>query len=66
MSFKRRNSYDGPTVFVACLVCIICIVGWVTHVVVCFKTSAWIVLFIGALFFPIGIMHGILVLSGML
>lgn len=33
--------------------------AWVTHVVVCIKTAAWGFLVAGALFFPIGIVHGV-------
>lgn len=35
------------------------IAGWITHVIVCIQTSQWILLVIGALFFPVGIIHGI-------
>lgn len=33
--------------------------AWVTHVVVCIGKAAWFLLFIGAICFPIGIIHGI-------
>lgn len=32
--------------------------AWLTHVVVCLKTAAWGFLIAGAIFFPIGIIHG--------
>jgi hypothetical protein len=35
------------------------IAAWVTHVVVCIKTASWALLFIGAIIFPVGIVHGI-------
>ena len=35
------------------------VVGWISHIVVCFKTAAWGFLIAGALFFPIGIIHGV-------
>lgn len=33
--------------------------GWVTHVVHCLQNEEWILLIVGAIFFPIGIVHGI-------
>jgi putative Ca2+/H+ antiporter (TMEM165/GDT1 family) len=33
--------------------------AWVTHVVVSIKATAWVLLVIGAIFFPIGVIHGI-------
>lgn len=35
------------------------IAAWITHVVVCIKASAWILLLFGAIVAPIGIIHGI-------
>lgn len=35
------------------------VAAWVTHIVVCLKTGAWGFLIAGAIFFPIGIIHGI-------
>lgn len=35
------------------------IVGsWFTHVVSCIKTASWVFLLAGAIFFPIGCVHG--------
>ena len=33
--------------------------AWVTHVVTCISDEKWILLLIGALGFPVGIVHGI-------
>jgi hypothetical protein len=44
----------GGLALVAC-----CFAAWITHVVVCLKTAAWGFLIAGAIFFPIGIIHGI-------
>lgn len=33
--------------------------GWFTHLYICFTTAAWRFLIAGAIFFPIGIIHGI-------
>jgi len=33
--------------------------GWATHIFVCLKTASWGFLIAGALFFPIGIVHGV-------
>lgn len=32
--------------------------AWLTHVVICLKMAKWGFLIAGALFFPIGIVHG--------
>jgi len=32
--------------------------SWLTHVIVCLSTSSWGFLLSGAIFFPIGIVHG--------
>lgn len=34
------------------------VLAWFTHVVVCITTSKWIFLLAGAVFFPIGCVHG--------
>lgn len=36
-----------------------CIVAWFTHIFTCFSQSMWGFLVAGALFFPIGILHGL-------
>ena len=35
------------------------IAAWLTHVITCRATASWGFLIAGALFFPIGIIHGI-------
>lgn len=35
------------------------IAAWVTHVIVCIKASAWILLLFGCVVFPVGIIHGL-------
>lgn len=35
------------------------IAAWLTHIIVCIQTSAWVLLLSGAILFPIGIVHGI-------
>lgn len=35
------------------------IAAWVTHIVVCLKAGMWGFLIAGAIFFPIGIIHGV-------
>jgi len=37
---------------------IACIAAWFTHIVVCISSATWGLLVAGALFFPIGIIHG--------
>lgn len=35
------------------------IAAWITHVVVCIKASAWILLAFGCIVAPVGVIHGI-------
>jgi hypothetical protein len=38
---------------------IFCLSAWLTHVFTCFAEGLWGFLLAGALFFPLGIFHGI-------
>lgn len=40
------------------ILALILFAAWITHIVVCLKTSAWGFLIAGALLFPIAIVHG--------
>jgi hypothetical protein len=33
--------------------------AWLTHVIVCIKASSWVFLLAGAIFAPIGVVHGV-------
>lgn len=35
------------------------ICAWFTHIFFCFSTASWLLLLAGAIFFPIGIIHGV-------
>lgn len=35
------------------------IAAWLTHVIVCIKTASWGFLIAGAIFAPVGIVHGV-------
>jgi hypothetical protein len=35
-----------------------CVIAWLTHIFFCFGNAAWGFLLAGAIFFPIGILHG--------
>jgi len=37
---------------------IMCFVAWLTHIFTCFAYGFWGFLVAGAIFFPIGILHG--------
>lgn len=37
---------------------ILSVIAWFTHLAFCFTHAAWGLLIAGALFFPIGIIHG--------
>lgn len=48
---------DGTLFGVALVVAMIA--AWLTHVFTCFITASWGFLIAGAIFFPIGILHGL-------
>ena len=35
------------------------VIAWLTHIIVCLSTGSWGFLIAGALFAPIGVIHGI-------
>lgn len=39
--------------------------AWMTHVVTTISSGAYVLLLVGALFFPVGIIHGIMVWFGL-
>lgn len=41
-----------------------CFAAWLTHVVVCLKAASWGFLIAGAVFAPVGIVHGICIWLG--
>ena len=43
---------------------IVLFIIWLTHVLVCFAAGAWGFLIAGALFPPIGVVHGIMIWLG--
>lgn len=67
MTISRRNaaSFDAGDMFgfgliIAVIVsALACIAGWITHVVICIKTTSWILLVFGCVVAPIGVIHGI-------
>ena len=40
------------------LIGIACLIAWLTHIFTCFAKAMWGFLVAGAIFFPIGILHG--------
>jgi len=48
----------------AIVVFFVAFAAWLTHVVTCFQTGAWGFLIGGALFFPVAIVHGVLIWLG--
>lgn len=44
--------------FIAGSIAIFCFLAWLNHVITCFASHDWGFLIAGALFFPIGILHG--------
>ncbi len=53
-------------VFLIIFMWVFFLASWIVHVVTCIKAAAWILLVVGAVAFPIGIVHGIGVMFGVL
>ena len=51
---KQRGEADVIALAVVAWV----IASWITHVVVCLKTSSWGFLIAGAIMFPVAVIHG--------
>jgi hypothetical protein len=45
--------------FIGFTVIMVSILAWLNHILTCFSQELWGFLIAGALFFPIGILHGI-------
>lgn len=56
---RERGSTDGATVLVGLALGALLVAAWLTHVVVCLKASSWGFLIAGAIFAPIGVIHGV-------
>lgn len=41
-----------------------CLFAWLTHVITCLTQAAWGFLIAGAIFFPIGVIHGVMIWFG--
>jgi hypothetical protein len=50
--------------FFAVLSVLVGVALWLTHVVFCIKTASWGFLIAGAIFFPIGMVHGFMIWIG--
>lgn len=46
------------------LLLFVAFVAWLTHIIVCLTLGKWGFLIAGAIFFPIGVIHGILIWLG--
>jgi len=51
---KQRGEADVIALAVVAWV----VASWITHVVVCLKTSSWGFLIAGAIMFPVAVIHG--------
>ena len=50
----------GILAFIAiCCAWLVPFAAWLNHIIYCFANEAWGFLIAGAIFFPIGILHGI-------
>lgn len=63
-SFNKRESNLKDAGYIAIIIAAFAAVftslaAWVTHVVVCIKTSSWILMVFGIVVPPIGFVHGV-------
>lgn len=53
-----RDLFGGGLVLAWLAIALSTIPAWVTHVIVCINSEKWIFLLAGAIFAPIGVIHG--------
>lgn len=51
--------FVGSAVFGSIALLLATVAAWVTHVIVCIKASAWILLAFGCIVAPVGVVHGV-------
>ena len=57
---KMANTIQDDMALIGSLAFVVALLAaWITHIVTCFATAAWGFLIAGAIFFPVGICHGI-------
>jgi lauroyl/myristoyl acyltransferase len=49
---------DAFGAFIGIVFAFACIAAWINHMIYCFTEQAYVLLLSGAVFFPIGIIHG--------
>lgn len=55
---REKGSADSGALFVLAI-CLGSFAAWLTHIVVCLKAGSWGFLIAGAIFAPIGVVHGV-------
>ena len=55
---KDRNEQNDYSVYIGLGVMIWVVASWFTHIITCLDDEKWGFLIAGALFFPVGIIHG--------
>jgi len=56
---KEKEMKELITTYALMSIPVILLAAWLTHIFTCFDHSWWGYLIAGAIFFPIGILHGI-------
>lgn len=62
-TYEVWYSEHMPTL-IAIILWVLIIASWFTHIVTCLATGMWGFLIAGALLFPIGIIHGVMIWFG--
>ena len=54
-----KSDTESLWIMLAIMFGILAIGAWLTHVIVCLKAASWGFLIAGAIFAPIGVIHGV-------
>lgn len=58
MTDKTAAGCFGSMFLIWLTAVIISAVGWINHLMICFREGEWGFLIAGAIFFPVGVVHG--------
>jgi len=53
-----KDSASLVTILLIFLMPLLSIAAWITHVIVCIQTQAYLLLIAGGIVFPVGMIHG--------
>lgn len=70
VSIRLNGAFGALCAAVGCtgtlVIWVVLLCSWITHVVTCIKTSSWVLLVVGAIVAPIGVVHGFMIWLGLI